>query len=646
MASHGVDLNKMSSLLLVLRSNIVPDSDVRLAEAEVQALCSSDTALKHIRSESALRTWLSSQSASLISAERDVLERTPKREGVCAFVVEGATFSDFVAVIDRAAFIQEAMLIAPHGLTTTRHRLIRTRLSHAGYVAVGIPLAAVLEYSALLVFRRERVGVVSAALDCLVDWLLDGTPPPSHIASHLVDAVGAKKTTLYLSHELHLYKGKFFPRLVHSLINRFGPPKGGILCDPFAGSGTALLEGSLLGLRSVGLDVDPTAVLISSQKMTLASINPVELADVYESMQAAVEGGDRVSLFAWNRYTAADWRTHLVPVPEPMRSRLQKRGGEEGYDLLGEIEEDAATALVLISQTPAHLQPLFRVCLSHALTKKLRLRFVGIGNGRFTFDVARVRVLELFIKKAGHMLAIAEAFDWVRRGGTTLGPVQVHRRSATRLGEVCAAGSVDLLLTSPPYIPASSGREHYARARAIPLVLTGAASLDELEEIDKEFIGEMSGQAEDHFETDMPPSVMRTLEFLRDDEQRRPKFRPTLQYYADMRTVLDQAATSLSPDGVALIVVAKSHTFYIHKSKEILHTVDAVGAMSEIAALAGLQVSSVIDVPLHKSGGLNARPRSTDGYSEAVLVLKRAVAPRSERPVADTKRRKTARSMQ
>jgi hypothetical protein len=73
-----------------------------------------------------------------------------------------------------------------------------------------------------------------------------------------------------------------------------------------------------------------------------------------------------------------------------------------------------------------------------------------------------------------------------------------------------------------------------------------------------------------------------------------------------------------------LFVVANSHTFYIHKTKEILHSVDATGAICEIGEQVGLAVENVIEVPLLKSGGLNARPRSKDDYSEAVVVFRHA----------------------
>jgi hypothetical protein len=620
----------MPNLLLTLRHNINLESDVELARADVSALCGVLTRdVKTFTSAADLHHWITAQNNWLEDTENTFIKRALRQSGTVALLIEDAALHQFEQVIERAAFIQEAVLVDSPSLlgdSTILKRLARVHAIDEGrYVTRGVSLAAILEYSTPLVFRRDRIGSVSVALDNLVELLLDGSPPCCNLETHLNHAVAAKKSTLYLSHELHLYKGKFFPRLVHSLINRFLPQTtGGLVCDPFAGSGTALLEAALLGFDSVGIDVDPTSVLISEHKTILASIDPDELQEICAAMETAVEGKQASLFFANRAYDLATWRQHLVQVPEPMRHRLTKRGNEEGYDLLGEIEQDSAIALSLIAQVPAHLQSLFKVCLSHALTKKIRLRFVGIGNGRFTFDVAKVRVLELFLKKSYHMLAISEAFTWLKRCGVHLGNVEVHRNSATNITDVFPPNSIDLVLTSPPYIPASSGREHYARARAIPLVLTGAASVDELEELDNSFIGEMNGHGEDDTDVQMmPEAVRRTLTFLSNDTQRRPKYMPTLQYYRDIRRVLEGVNTTLTEDGFALFVVADSHTFYIHKTKEILHTVDATNAICEVGQQAGLHVTDVLGVPLMKSGGLNARPRSTDDYSEAVVVFRK-----------------------
>ena len=48
-----------------------------------------------------------------------------------------------------------------------------------------------------------------------------------------------------------------------------------ILLDPFAGSGTILVEGMLQGLDIVGIDVNPLAILLCKTKTTI--INPESL---------------------------------------------------------------------------------------------------------------------------------------------------------------------------------------------------------------------------------------------------------------------------------------------------------------------------------------------------------------------------------
>ena len=55
-------------------------------------------------------------------------------------------------------------------------------------------------------------------------------------------------------HRLHPYLGKFIPQLVEELFRRH-VPAGGRVLDPFAGSGTTLVQALESGLDSTGLDV-------------------------------------------------------------------------------------------------------------------------------------------------------------------------------------------------------------------------------------------------------------------------------------------------------------------------------------------------------------------------------------------------------
>ena len=55
-------------------------------------------------------------------------------------------------------------------------------------------------------------------------------------------------------HRLHPYLGKFIPQLVETLLARYVPPGGRVL-DPFAGSGTTLVQSLESGHDASGVDV-------------------------------------------------------------------------------------------------------------------------------------------------------------------------------------------------------------------------------------------------------------------------------------------------------------------------------------------------------------------------------------------------------
>lgn len=73
--------------------------------------------------------------------------------------------------------------------------------------------------------------------------------------------------TQYLTHSIHRYSGKFIPQIARQAIELLTTP-GELVLDPYCGSGTTLLECSLTDRQSVGIDLNPLAVLISLVKTT------------------------------------------------------------------------------------------------------------------------------------------------------------------------------------------------------------------------------------------------------------------------------------------------------------------------------------------------------------------------------------------
>jgi DNA methylase len=79
-------------------------------------------------------------------------------------------------------------------------------------------------------------------------------------------------------HRLHPYLGKFVPQLAEAFIQRYAKP-GELVWDPFAGSGTTLVEANAFGARAGGSDISAFNCLLTEVKT--ASYDPrLLLADV------------------------------------------------------------------------------------------------------------------------------------------------------------------------------------------------------------------------------------------------------------------------------------------------------------------------------------------------------------------------------
>jgi excisionase family DNA binding protein len=91
------------------------------------------------------------------------------------------------------------------------------------------------------------------------------------------------------THGFHTYPAMFIPQVARKLIEVFSSEHDTI-CDIFCGSGTTLVESSLLNRNSIGIELNPLAVLIAKVKTT--PINPQTLTNNlkailtdYESMK-------------------------------------------------------------------------------------------------------------------------------------------------------------------------------------------------------------------------------------------------------------------------------------------------------------------------------------------------------------------------
>ena len=106
---------------------------------------------------------------------------------------------------------------------------------------------------------------------------------------------GTRKVTSHALHGLHPYKGKFYPQLARALMNVCEVPDDGLVFDPFAGCGTTVIEASLLGIRGLGLDANPLAVLVAQTKLRLLWVDPERIRNGLEQITSAAFGRSRLA---------------------------------------------------------------------------------------------------------------------------------------------------------------------------------------------------------------------------------------------------------------------------------------------------------------------------------------------------------------
>ena len=87
------------------------------------------------------------------------------------------------------------------------------------------------------------------------------------------------------THCYHIYPAMMIPQVARSLMEEYKPEgRFELLLDPYMGSGTSLVEASILGVNSIGTDLNPLARLMAKVKTTHYDIT--EIKKVFSIIQS------------------------------------------------------------------------------------------------------------------------------------------------------------------------------------------------------------------------------------------------------------------------------------------------------------------------------------------------------------------------
>lgn len=520
--------------------------------------------------------------------------------------------SDRVAnLLAKSAFAQEVFILDRNSESLEEFHKSRPASAICqelgGKVLVALATGYVIESEGVLCDHR-RHGRVRRVMELLLQPYIS-----TERSTDSEKLRNAKKTTLALSHDLHIYKAKFFPRMIRALLNIYGSAGQRVL-DPYCGSGTALLEGALLGYDTTGVDIDPICQLISKAKLT-PFLKCNDLTAALDEFEAALKIQKRAG-------------TDAFTFPEELTKKLARRDKIDGTTYLKEIQAEAAQLARAVSmlKSTGSARDLVSVIASDAVTKKIRYRFIGVGNGKYTIELIKQPLLARVREKIERCRQLENVFaELATELGVKYGQVTVvdgdARNAVTWLAE-----SDSLVVTSPPYLPASSGREHYAASRALAFAVLG---------YEPGRWGYFDSNGAPNLQDDLSrfPEAQRLMTYLesdasadadpqRDAMRFERKAQPTRQYLQDIQKFLKGTHQKLGDSGLLLLVVAHHHTFYSHRRSELEHIVSCGKLYSELAHEAGLIASEEIPMELMKSAVSHARPRAKEDYFESILVLR------------------------
>ena len=609
-------MNKLSRFYFKLRQNIEIEGDVLLARLELEALMS-------VRLESVANLENLERLEPSI-ADLEGLSKPSshcRSNGVQGFAAH-APITKLSRLVRCLSFIERIYCFTENDCVVVDYitqlqgdcgNVLRYYERGGLLLIEAVPHFTIFELSQTPLMKSKTPGEVKKNLDLLLDGLFGktNTPQAKKIA---VEALKVKNSSSLLSHDIHYYKAKFFPRMARALINIGSSPVDGIplkVIDNFVGSGTALLEAATLGFESMGVDLDPLSVLISNTKIEALNYASNFLGEEYARIIGEIEASRRKQRTLFSDQQLSNYLGKKELFPEWLLKNRKMTA-----DVAGELVEDVNLLRLGLETSASEIRELVQVLISDAIARKVKMRILGTGSGRFSLSFARTPLIDIFSRSLRNYVKVAAVGEWLKEVlRINMAPAKAITGDARSLPK--EVSNFDILVTSPPYLPASSGRESYAKARAISLRALGVSDVDSL--IDNA-VGGMNGQNVDL--SQLSEKEMKVVAWLARDELRHVKAEPTARYFLDMRQSFSEMYRVLNRGAFAALVSGKQNTFYKFSTREILYVVPTAKLLAEEAQRAGFDVENLIDVQLKKSNR-NARPRSLDDYYETVLILRK-----------------------
>jgi hypothetical protein len=412
----------------------------------------------------------------------------------------------------------------------------------------------------------------------------------------------SRKESNYLTHGLHRFKGKFYPQLCRSLINIAAIETGGLVLDPFMGSGTTLVECAVSGIDSIGFDLNPLAHLIASTKLIL-------LQTAIKSLAASLRRFEE-ALAKECREVGLTWTGLGCPEPEGDRTfsaaiLAKECGLPEAVDEIRRwFPAAVCQKLVVILRAARRIRGpacrrLIQVCLSDQIRAVSQQDPRDLRIRRRAQEIEDAPLLSLLAAKLGKEVEKVKAGMEVLGGPLRIGLAEAEIGDARALDRkrhrILSRRRVGAVVTSPPYANALP----YIDTDRLSLLLLGLLSSRDRTHLQRVIIGNREIQDRERrvLEEEMegaqgirtfPAAASSQIRRILIESRRHPVgFRrrnvPALlyQYFRDMRTVMAKLHPLIRPGGRAFVVIGDSTTQLGDGEILGIKTTDHLAALSE-----------------------------------------------------------------
>ena len=361
-------------------------------------------------------------------------------------------------------------------------------------------------------------------------------------------------------------------------------PSAVTVLDPFAGVGTTLVEGLMRGYNVVGFEINPYAALASDLKVSCVRHRPKPLSEVVSQLEHLASQNSRERGEPKSK-APPGFRSRTAffsPSVERDVLLLQDFIAEQRNPLVGKVLRVALGA-VMVGFSNYSYEPSLSTRAAAGKPPVEHADVFGIFRDKVREIEADIRFLQRHMKSFKH------------RPEAT-----VYERSYLRGADALPRASVDILITSPPYL----NNYHYVRNTRPQLYWLGLTQGNgKLKQLEEDNFGRFwqtvrnGPPIELHFDL---PELQEVLDTVRKRNSERGVYggagwaNYAAAYFNDCHTFFEVTKRVMKPNGLAVVVIGNNIVQGVH--------IETDRFLAEIARLHGFRLETMHLVRKKRTG--------------------------------------------